>query len=256
MNRIRMRRIATAAHAAVFVLALAATAQASVIFQDGFSRGTAGTPVTVNGTAPDVRPGTQTWTSTIDTAANGDLAAMINAARAAYLPWSPASGHLYELSVKVRLTSTAGGIATLGFFDNNIATNRAPNGSPAVQTPWLGLRNTGGALFRDVGAFVDQTTAAGTTKIKISDAPLVWNWNTLKIVLDTTAANWTVAAYVTDTNQVFVQVGATQTYVGDGGLATAVTRVGYSTIAGAVIHYDDFKLESMPFNPGTVVLIR
>jgi hypothetical protein len=243
--------------ATLSALALAASAQAAAIFQDDFN-GTVGN--TINGTAPDVRPGTETWTAaTTTTFVTGDYASMTSASQAAFLSWTPAAGNIYELSVDVIFNTTTGGIATLGFFDNNISTTKAPNTATAINTPWLGLRNTGGALLRDLtGAagtgFAEQTTASGTTTIKVSDSPLVWKWNTIKLVLDTTATNWTITGYVPNASNVLVQVGTTQTYTGNGGL-NAVTSVGFSTISGAVIQYDNFKLETVVPEPTSLALL-
>lgn len=244
--------------AALGTLSLAASAQAGVIFSDDFDA-TVGN--TINATAPDVRPGSETWTSTADTAfAAGGHAGMVNAARSAYLSFTPVAGNIYELSVDVRLNSTSGGIATLGFFDNRITTTTSPNaGSPNdVRTPWLGLRNNGGALLRDKvddgQGFADKTTAVETSTIKASDAPLTWKWNTLKLVLDTTGTDWTLAGYVTDTTDTLVQVGTTHTYVGNGGL-NAVTSVGFSSIAGTTIQYDNFLLNNVVPEPASLALL-
>ena len=98
---------------AVFGAALPSTS--ATIYFDDFN-GSSGTDLA--GTAPDVRPGSETWASgTADSGipgvrwkADGSVLASTTGGGgvSAVLPFSPASGNIYELSVRLNPTRTDG----------------------------------------------------------------------------------------------------------------------------------------------------
>ena len=88
----------------IAVLSHATSASAAIIYSDDFS-GSSG--ANLNGTAPDVRPGTQTWTAATAIKADGSVSGVGHAS--AYLPFNPVAGNVYTMSVDVNVTGGTGG---------------------------------------------------------------------------------------------------------------------------------------------------
>ena len=110
-----------------FVLAMAllgwaptAQAKAGLIYDDDFS-GASGTGI--NGLPPDVRPGSETWTAS-KWYANGTKYS--TSCDKMYLPFTPESGKLYEVSGLVDATNTLIGVG----FNLNFTTANEPG-------PWV-----------------------------------------------------------------------------------------------------------------------
>jgi len=200
---------------AAFVLALGTWAQAATIYSDDFS----GNGANLNGTAPDTRPGTETWASTTNNyfLDNGTVgwfdgslpnpgASGINGTSAAWLPFTPVAGKIYQVSAD--MTARASGHHTnlslgfaefdakTGYFQNtvngyghtrlyiNLWTNPTGDGRTAP-----GVRDSGWSSFGSINR--DQTYAIKT----VFDAQ------------DANPANWTMEWFV-DGSQVRVPTTA------------------------------------------------
>src|SRR4051794_24377392 len=84
-------------------------APGAVIYSDDFS-GVAGSNLDTS--APDVRPGTETWTAGTAFKQDGTVAV---ATHTAYLPFVPQPGQLYRLSLDVNTTNVNDNFIGLGF---------------------------------------------------------------------------------------------------------------------------------------------
>jgi hypothetical protein len=182
------RRFKNTLLAATALFALAGTAQAAVIFSHSFS----GTSANLHGTAPDVRPGTQTWVAHSSFKANGSITADHASAT---LAWTPASGTVYYLDARFANMTTASsnwigaGFAT-GSSTGNATGNRFTEGSAPVGKAWAYIRSNStsvndailGSDSNGISSSVNFTSYA--TSITTLD---------LRIVLDTTAGDgpWT-----------------------------------------------------------------
>lgn len=183
--------------AALTVVAVTLTAAQAAIYQDGFDR-----EGVLNGTAPDVAPGSQTWTAlesdpTVPTDPHTDGAVLTFDAsrRNMFLPFAPGTG-VYELSVQMKLdpADDSSDWAGLGFMGANpdVDDSQMAFGEDVDTSgrPWILLRQNGAALvFAGPGTANNLGgPAAGTY------APDVFH--TLTLTLDTTGALWTVDASI------------------------------------------------------------
>jgi hypothetical protein len=157
------------------------------IYQDSFSRGTVGTPLTLNGTAPDVvNTGGATWTGGASDTTDGTQANN-PAGAAGFLPFTPASGNIYTLSADLDLLAANDQWEAIGFTNGTNSGNEFYLlGNNAG--PWLLQRGDGVTLDH---TFLGPETSGGAA----ATASGVTGYNTYSIVLDTTNAAWTAAFY-------------------------------------------------------------
>ncbi|MFW6065175.1 MAG: PEP-CTERM sorting domain-containing protein, partial [Planctomycetota bacterium] len=180
----------------------------------------------LNDSAPDVAPGSQTWTAlesdpveTTDPHTDGSVLTFEASRRNMYLPFTPGSG-VYELSVQMKLDPADDSTdwAGLGFMgaeprvdEGNMAFGEDDEGG----RPWVLLRQNGAALaFAGPGATEDFGSEDEGTYVP--DA-----FHTLKVTLDTTGAEWTVDASINGS-----PLGETYTYtenpdIGSVGISTS-----------------------------------
>ncbi len=167
-----------------------ASARAEEIYADDFS---GSSNVTLTGTAPDVRPGTETWTSNSNGyfRADGTYDATPNSNGGVWLPFEPEAGNVYTLSADVTDTGGGGPWTTLSYSAEN--EDRYAAGGVDVYGLFL-YRNTPGGqnvvsyLGRGLHTSASHTVSAGSLA--------------LKVVLDATgpdSADWTMAFIINDT---------------------------------------------------------
>ncbi len=161
---------------------IAANANASIIYFDDFS---GSNDAGLNGTAPDTRPGSETWTSSDPWKADGSKSGGGNAT--AYLPFTPESGKTYTLSVDVNTTNTGGDWLAVG-FTQNADTSQVFHSTANTAYAWV-LRKPGNALESYLGAGTNGNGNFTATAGVVS----------LKIVLDTTTPLWSVEWHTNDT---------------------------------------------------------
>jgi|GEM_PF-578322 len=126
---------------ALFLLGgLSLTVRGGTVFEYTFSTGGS---ASLQGVAPQVRPQTEVFTMEGESAsiqAGGTIAGV--ASSQAYLPFTPVSGQLYELSLKMELTSqNSGGWVGLSFAEHTTTTTG--NGLDYGQRGMLLLRDNG-----------------------------------------------------------------------------------------------------------------
>jgi hypothetical protein len=170
------------------VLAVMSTAQAVVIYSDDFS-GSA--PADLNGTVPDIRPGSETWLAGSGaTAWRADGSVAGGGDANAFLPFSPESGKTYTLSVDANPTSPvdSSNWFALGFSETTSVGGGFYNSINA--TGWMLLR-----VNRGVQTFLGFNTTSGVTHSTAGTGVVK-----LEVVLDTTESAWTVEWFVDNTS--------------------------------------------------------
>jgi hypothetical protein len=197
MRRQRLKICATAI--LVAAISLPATA-ALVIYQDDFSgQGS----VSLNGQAPDVRPGAETWTINNSTAlplgwrANGDVIATgggVNGQTAIQLPFTPQPGNIYTLKGRISLTTGTGQWVGLG-FSSALTNADGESGLFAFST----IDGFSWALHGDQGANTYQAFG-GPETANLTVNTFSVNPTDIRTVLDTTGSQWKTSFFVTSAN--------------------------------------------------------
>ncbi len=197
-----------------------------VIYADDFS-GLAADDL--NGQAPDV--GGWTWTGTNQFNADGSV---VSGAGSVTLPFAPVSGKIYTVTATVVLTNNDANWVGLGFGDaaptwagSNPAQSSAvrfSNASLPGYSWMITARTTGQSGF---GGSRTANTATETGFTEVLNATV-----TLRIVLDTTAANWQTSYFVNN-----APLGMT-THAG----AQPIDVVGFTSTTGGTGRISNFQL--------------
>ena len=157
--------------AAVLVGVCPGQAQAAIYFDD-FS----GSGANLNGTTPDITPtGTETWTADGTWKDNGYNAEWWNGYKAGTLPFVPDSGKVYTLSA---------------ILDADPLNSEGYNSDPIG----IGFGGGPGFAFYDNGAGTVNSTGPST----VDEGGYGKGAISVAIVLDTTAAAWTVEWFIND----------------------------------------------------------
>lgn len=176
---------------ALVCLALLAVSAQAAIYEDGFDR-----EGLLDGSAPDVRPGSETWTASTEApapATNGEVLTWEADRRTAYLPFTPESA-VYELSAQIKLdpasdSSEWHAVGFMGAAPDTSSSNMAFSNDNGGR-PWILVRNNGAALAF-AGVATDNNVGGEPEGTYASDV-----FHTLTLVLDTTAAQWTFDAFI------------------------------------------------------------
>lgn len=230
-----MKHIRTWLAAVGLACGLACSARGAVIYSDDFSGSGA---ANLHGTAPDVRPGSETWAATTGAAvwrADGSKAGSGNSN--AWLPLTPFGGNRYTLSLDVNPNYVAGNADwfALGFSASNstsVVFQTAPNNAVG----WILNRaddNWGTGAFQ---SFQGPATA-GVQNHTIATS----GWVNLKVVLDTQPTNWSVEWFINNTSVRGPVAFGTNPFIAYAGFGA------YNSAVGAV---DNFSLVSdFPYQP-------
>lgn len=196
------------------LLSLSCT-HAAVIFSDDFSGGA----TDLNGTAPDTRPGSETWVSASESAtalfqADGSFAggSTTSMGGTATLAFTPEQGKIYTLDTSLSFTvGGSGSWFALGFAKGQNETAGASNrfSAPAgdvVGRAWSYFRNN----TNNPGAAMDGTNSSGAWTTLFPETSGNTAAIDMRIVLDTTAGatNWTATWFAkksADTNYITVR---------------------------------------------------
>ena len=225
------------------VMFAAASVNAGVIYEDSFTRSDL-----VNGTSPDVvNTGGATWTAAPDwnTYVDGTTAkTTTGGARAsAYLPFTPAAGYIYTLSMDLVVDETydSNSWLALGFAGSSALAAWSVTGND----PWFYDRNVNQgtpAVPLPASNSLNGVTDAGTTFTGAGSGVTVPH--SLSVILDTTAAVWTaefklngspVASDTLDTNP-------------------TISYAGFSVGAFHKVAVDNFRLDAVP-EPATLAMV-
>lgn len=204
-----------------------AFAPAETIFSEDFS----GPPETdLNGLAPDIRPGSETWTATPG-AWQADGSNLSDGDYSAFLDFTPVEGKVYTLSATVTQPDSPEGSQwiALGFTSTNTATGPSGAGDPQSfwsngASPWMLYRPTGDVVFF-TGPGVDGTS----TPVATLSGP-----QTFSLVLDTSGSQWTAEVLAGETSLF--------THTFEPGGNPSINHVGFGRENGAATSISAFQL--------------
>lgn len=197
----------------------------------------------INGTAPDTRPGSETWTaipSGTFLRTDGTIAA--TGGTSAWLPITLQSGHVYTVSASVNISYQTGSVTPIGiaFTSDSPLSTGAVNLADSNDYSVLQVRRGGSWVYFEGETNNSTPTASGTGLFTSSQT----NYE-IRLVLDTSGSNWTVAGYMAG-NQIDLN-GASA-----GLLFTYATN---PTITGVGVNYgsSSFVFESFTVDAVSVI---
>lgn len=241
------------------IVACAASVNAetiTTIYQDDFSgSSTAG----LAGTTPDTTTGGATWISSSYISANGAInntsTNTLTGNSNAYLAFTPVAGHIYTLSADLNISqyvSTDVKWLAFGFVyssttpstSSSFFTSSTSYGAYALTSYSRSAATTVSAkMYRGKA----NTNQVGTTQTYTGVAATTYN--TIKEVLDTTGAAWTIKWYCDG-----AEIGSSS-YTATTN-PTTINYVGFGTRCGATGGIDNFSLTSTTIpEPGTIALL-
>jgi len=220
-------RFLTLLAGAIFGAALSLS-NAAVVYQDDFDFTGA-----MNGRAPTVAPSAGlTWTTSTTWKGNGTSITAESAVKAAYLPFTPENGYIYELSVKMANTFNSASTVwtSVGF---GVA-------SPLVTSNFTTATDGGGfgtLILRENGNYQGYSTRAtsavtGTATPGYASGVFI----DFKVVLDTSSSTWVTRYFVGGT-----QVGTYNWTAGNPPIGSIMLT---TTSASPSARFDDFLFTS------------
>ena len=232
----------------VLTLLMAPVATAVTVFQDDFS----GAGGALNGTTPDTTTGAAAWeagSTWLDNGVAGTTVASSANGQAAHLDYTPLSGKIY--TAEATILNTNPNWIGFGFLPLNpsggdwTVTDFSVRHSNAPGYAWMLNRLSTG---NDQEGFLGGGTAGGRP----------WNGDVvdpnnpvnIKIVLDTTGANWTAEWIINNVSQGAPVAFGAAGNPGIGGIGFSHDR-NASANSGGII--SDFSLTFVP-EPGTIAL--
>jgi hypothetical protein len=174
----------------IVALSAASAHAATVIYSDSFGRSG-----DVNASAPDIRPGAETWTASTTWKTNGTQAEhdVLNGANGfhALLPFTPAAGNVYRLEASISANNVGSSAANrwvgIGFNPTTTTAVDIANNYPSAASPFLFESSVGWKAFMPLGG---ETSPVATGAATAGLAEMY------AIELDTTALLWTVSFFV------------------------------------------------------------
>ena len=215
-------------------LVLSATSgHSAVLVEDLFTRGSAITPIDLNGSSPTTSNlGSLTYSASTSWDTNGTEAIVVANSVSAFLAFTPESGKVYSLSLSFNLSTTDANFLGFGFTNQNLYNSAILSSLDyAGSGPGLLFRGNGEALAR---------INAGSTSLATGLADPA----TFTIILDTSNAAWTVSYLVNG-----VAAGSTYTYLTN----PTISYIGFGNFSTARGSVDNFTLTAVP-EPATFAL--
>ncbi|HWA87934.1 MAG TPA: PEP-CTERM sorting domain-containing protein [Opitutus sp.] len=211
---------------ALFCVAAACASAQTTIYFDDFS-GSSSTDLT--GTTPDISSGGATWIAdTGGSAWKADGSISNSGASNAFLSFAPSAGHVYTLSIDANPVNGNGDWFAIGF--SQLATvNSIYAGGSVSASAWMLLR---GDRTDDLETFLGPGTGDEVDFNPPDDITLSPGSVNLKVILDTTGAQWTAEWVVNNVSirQTTFDTNPTINYVGLGRWSTASGTVDNFTL--------------------------
>jgi len=195
----------------------------------------------LHGTTPDTTIASNTWTANSAFQENGIIAVdgSVND-DGAYLAFTPTSGLVYTLQVTVTEPTNSvnsSNWAGLGFTaDNDISSGTGIHESTNTASPWMLYRQNGQVVTFD---------GPGTGGLTATLLGAYSGTQTMRIVLDTTASQWTAEWFMGATSV------DTVTYTSGN---PTINHVAIGRGVGSGITFSDFSLTSVP-EPSAATLV-
>lgn len=232
----RLRQLLNAFCLSLFVWTVAGQASASIIYFDDFS-GSSGS--NLHATAPDIRPGSQIWSSNTQWKADGSIGGTFGNPAHSYLPFAPSAGNVYALSVDMNVTGgqSANHFFSLGFSStSNVSEAYHPDGFYAFM---IKRTNSNGGSD-DVETYLGPGATSGTAHNYDSGAV------NLKVVLNTQPTLWTVEWFI---NNLSIRGP-----VGFSSSNPAISYVAFGSFQNTSGTADNFTLSLVP-EPASLLMI-
>jgi PEP-CTERM motif len=228
--------------APLIALLVAPAAYAVTIFQDDFS----GSGGLLDGTTPDVTTGSAKWKAGdtfLDNGTAGTTVASSANGQAAHLDFTPVAGQVY--TAEATITNNQPNWIAFGFQPANppgndwTATDFSVRHSNVPGYAWMLTRNNSSGT--DQEGFLGGGTSGGQS----------WNGDvvdptnpvSIKIILDTTAANWTAQWFINNVSQGAPEAYAAAGNPGIGGIGFSHDRSATSNNGGLL---RNFSLTAVP----------
>ena len=220
----------------IVALSAASAHAATVIYSDSFGR-----TGDINASAPDIRPGAETWTGSTTWKTNGTQAEHDVPAPAgdngfhALLPFTPVTGNVYRLEASISANHVGSAAANrwVGIGFNPTTTITGSNLYPSAASPILFESSVGWKAFRLLGNELSPV-ATGTATAGLAEQ--------YAIELDTTNPLWTVSFFVHG-NPIPV---STQAYATNPSIGAVGIMSWTPSYDGNAAYVDNFKLSVIP----------
>jgi hypothetical protein len=219
----------------IVALSAASAHAATVIYSDSFGR-----TGTLDGSAPDTAPGSETWFAHALWTTDGAEAKHLGTSGAVYgnhamLPFTPEAGNIYRLKAELDANAAnAGWFVGIGFYPSLYkGPTESSNGWPTNANPLLHESYNGWKAFMPLGG-ATSPVAQGTATAGVAEL--------YAIELDTTASLWTVSFFVHgNSTPVYSTTYTTNPTIGAVGIITWAPSAD-----GKAAFVDNFELSVIP----------
>lgn len=230
----------------------ATVSPAALIYQEDFSGGN----TALNNTIPDVRPegSSAAWVAGSAFRENGDYTGVGNNGQSAWLPYTFASGQIYEATLTVSLTPSSNtSWFSLGFTNRATLATTLMNGTDAAgpgAMGWAILRQNGNwRAFNGPGTTTEIGGSGDSSSGPFSDS--VSN-ATIRLVLNTSGPRYLLDLYINDVHLDLTGTGLTYTFP----TAQQFTGIGIGSSNSDIGSFEQFTFSVVPVpEPSTVALL-
>lgn len=235
----------------MFLLATAVSQAATILAQEDF----AGTSADLGGSAADIGG---SWLATNNYNADGSLTSATSGG-SAILAFTPAAGFVYEVTATVTLTSASSTGIGIGFANKLESAWSTSAPAPNNAFRYANASTPGYAWMWASGASAVQNIAGDRGTNLIATTAVTGLSHQMKVVLDTTQANWTIAWYVAGVLQTSTTLNGTlgPASSGTGGTTpdfSVIDSVGFTNFGTSPGTIDNFLVTSTIPEPGAALL--
>lgn len=200
----------------------------------------------MSGSAPDVRPGTETWTAPLNWKTDGTQAkhevANVTGGQHFMLPFTPQAGNIYRLEAEIDANAAnTGWFVGIGFHQS-VNAPFGGNGWPENANPYIMESHTAWNAYMPLGSGPGGPVASGSATAGLSQM--------YAIELDTQNTLWTVSFFAHGaTTPNFSTTYTTNPTIGGVGILTWAP-----SYDGSAAFVDNFELSVIP-EPSSLALL-